>query len=198
MQKIKIKDAAFYDDALLVNYANHTGAFLTALKELGISLRYHTPNAMHARYITEETAMSMKNHGFKSLRIGFEFIDEDMQKKTGGKTDSSHLKTAAENLYKAGFDKNDIKAYILIGIPNTKPDSVERAIRYCASIGLSTHLSEYSPLPHTPMWKEFPNTSSEEALDPLFHNNTYHIYNETVLPLEEYNRLKTISRELNK
>lgn len=197
LSMLNIKDIAFYDDALLVNYEKHTGAFVSRLKDLGLSPRYHTPNAMHARYITEDTAISMKNHGFKSLRIGFEFIDEDMQKKTGGKTDSSHLANAAENLYKAGFEKKDIKAYILIGIPGTKPDSVERAIRYCASIGLSTHLSEYSPIPGTPMWGDFPGTSSDHADDPLFHNNTYHIYNETVLPLEEYNRLKTISRELN-
>ena len=198
IEDMKLTDIAFYDDALLVDYKRRTGPYIDRLIENGYNFRYHTPNAMHAKYITEEVAESLKRHGFISLRIGFEFIDDQMQKKTGGKTTTQDLINASKALYKAGFKKENIKAYILIGIPNTKPESVAEAIKACCDLGLQTHLSEYSPIPHTPMWKEFPGTDTEESKDPLFHNNTYHIFRGTVISEDDYNKLKTMSRSMNK
>lgn len=195
--KLNITDVAFYDDALLVNYDGHMKLFLDELKRLGVKVRFHTPNAMHAKYLTYETALHLMESGFVTLRLGFEFIEEETQYRTGNKTNLKELESAASALYKAGFKKENIKAYLLAGTPGTKALSIERAVKVCASLGLATHISEYSPIPGTPMWKEFPGSDSELSKDPLFHNNTYHIYSESVISLEEYDSIKSLSRKLN-
>lgn len=197
LMELGVSDVAFYDDALLVDYFGRTGAFVERLNSLGFRPRFHTPNAMHARYVDDAVAESLREHGFVSLRLGFEFSDEDMMRRTGGKVRGGDVERAASALRRAGFRGRDLKAYLLAGVPGTDAGSVESGLRRCHDLGLTTHISEYSPIPGTVMWSSFPGVDSEEAGDPLFHNNTYHIYNGTVMPLDEYDRLKSLSRSLN-
>jgi hypothetical protein len=46
-------------------------------------------------------------------------------------------------------------------------------IRFVSGTGVTPYLAEYSPLPHTPLWRKAVASSDYDlASEPLFHNNT--------------------------
>ena len=197
IENMNITDMAFYDDALMLNYENNCAKFISKIRSRFPEMRFHTPNALHAKYIDKKTAEHMKLNGFETIRLGFEFADSNLQTKSGGKVSTKDINTATENLLSAGFNNRDIALYIMCGAPECGVETIEKAIETCKDLKVRSQLVEYSPIPSTKMWHSFPQTDTILAKDPLFHNNTYHIYKETVIPLEEYNRLKRLSNKYN-
>jgi radical SAM superfamily enzyme YgiQ (UPF0313 family) len=166
-------DFAFYDDALLIGFENHLGTILETLLKQNVSLRFHTPNAMHVREITPERAALLFRAGFKTLRFGLETTNWERQKDWGGKMDRDDLYRAVMALKTAGFGKHQIEVYLLCGLPGQPPVEMDRTIREVRSLGLRPRLAEYSPLPQTVLWDEACRVSRFPlAEEPLFHNNT--------------------------
>jgi radical SAM superfamily enzyme YgiQ (UPF0313 family) len=172
-KKFLVDDFAFYDDALLVSSENHFAVLLEKISKLKSNLRFHTPNAIHAGEVTDEIAILMKRAGFKTIRLGLETSDFSFHRKIDNKISEGDFENAVKNLLRAGFENTDIGAYILIGLPGQSVESVKRTVGFVDTIGALPYLSEYSPIPHTGLWKEAVN-SSEYDLDgePLFHNNS--------------------------
>lgn len=168
-----VKDFAFYDDALLVGSANHAGLLLEGLVRLDLNLRFHTPNALHVREITGEISRLMHRSGFRTIRLGLETSDISLHGDLDNKLSQGDFERAVHNLLKAGFDKKEIGAYILIGLPGQTMDSVMETIKFVGANGAIPYLSEYSPIPHSPMWEKAQASSKYNlASEPLFHNNT--------------------------
>ena len=85
-----------------------------------------------------------------------------------------------------------------MGLPGQTYDQVAETITYVGKAGAVPYLSEYSPIPHTQMWKEAVELSRFDlASDPLFHNNT-------IFPcwdgesLEKVNTLKSMAQNIRK
>lgn len=172
-KEFAVQDFAFYDDALLVAPENHVGFFLEGLTRLDLNLRFHTPNALHVREITGEIARLMHRTGFQTIRLGLETSDISLHRDLDNKLSKGDFERAIYNLLKAGFDTRQIGAYILIGLPGQTVDSVIETINFVGANGAIPYLSEYSPIPHTPMWKKALTCSKYDlASEPLFHNNT--------------------------
>jgi len=51
----------------------------------GLDLRFHTPNALHVKGISPDAARLLFLAGFRTLRLGMETSDMDLQRETGGK-----------------------------------------------------------------------------------------------------------------
>jgi hypothetical protein len=193
-----IRDIAFYDDALIVNFEQYLEIFLTMVMNSGLALRFHTPNALHARLIDRRRAEIMKQSGFCTIRLGFEMSNPEQQISTGGKVTSGELERALYNLFQAGFKEQEVGVYVMTGVPGIPACEVKEALQFVFSCGAMTTITAYSPLPGTGLWNNFPGSDTFEATDPLFHNNTYHTYRGTVLPYQEYLELKQLSRDLNR
>ena len=65
-----IQNFVFYDDALLVNTEKHAMPLLEGIIRADLDIRFHTPNALHIREISKQTADLMFKAGFKTLRLG--------------------------------------------------------------------------------------------------------------------------------
>jgi radical SAM superfamily enzyme YgiQ (UPF0313 family) len=168
-----ILDFAFYDDALLIGFENHLGSVLETLLQQNLSLRFHTPNALHVREITLDRAHLLYRAGFKTLRLGLETTNWERQKAWGGKMDNADLHRAITSLRKAGFAHNQIEAYLLIGLPGQTIAEIEQTIREVKTLGIRPRLAEYSPLPQTALWPEACRSSRFPLVeDPVFHNNS--------------------------
>ncbi len=168
-----VKDFALYDDALLLHSDTHMSIFLEELIGMNLGLRFHTPNALHVREITPEIAGLLQRAGFRTIRLGLETSDLKMHQDLDQKVSEGEFERAVFHLKKAGFSNKQIGAYILMGLPGQSVDSVMNTIGFVAGIGAMPYLAEYSPLPHTSMWKKAVASSDYDlASEPLFHNNT--------------------------
>jgi len=187
-----VRDFAFYDDALLSASDTHTEGLLEDLAMLHLDLRFHTPNALHVREITPDIAHLMYRTGFKTMRLGLETSDFATHRDLDNKIDEGDFERAVHNLIKAGFTGEEIGAYVLIGLPGQTVDSVTETIEFVASAGVTPYLSEYSPIPHTALWKKAVSWSEYDIVsEPLFHNNT-------LLPCWNYSRKNEVLRLKNR
>jgi tRNA A37 methylthiotransferase MiaB len=168
-----VRDFAFYDDALLIGADAHLSVILTELLRQRLDLRFHTPNALHAREVTAEIASLMKRAGFRTIRLGLESADFSLHRKLDDKVAEGDFERAVARLLEAGFDHNQIGAYVLMGLPGQSVDSVLKTLDLVDEAGAVPYLSEYSPIPGTALWEEAVLCSDYELLsEPLFHNNT--------------------------
>jgi radical SAM superfamily enzyme YgiQ (UPF0313 family) len=173
VNRFGVKDFAFYDDALLVGFDKHLAVILEELVRLDLKLRFHTPNALHVREITPEIARLLYLSGFRTIRLGLETSDMEQHDEIDHKVSEGEFENAVHDLYRAGFTKREIGAYILMGLPAQSVDGVRKTIEFVGRLGEMPYLSEYSPMPHTSLWESALEYSEYElASEPLFHNNT--------------------------
>ncbi len=168
-----IKDIALYDDAFLLNPADHAIPLLEAAASEVPGLRWHTPNGLHASAIDVPVAGAMKQAGFETIRIGLESSSDEFHKGMGRKTDFASFTTAVRNLQDAGFSADQIGAYLLVGLPGQSRGRIEDDVERVLRLGAHPKLAEYSPIPGTDMWPAALQRSRHPiAQDPLFHNCT--------------------------
>jgi len=135
----------------------------------------------------------MKKAGFETIYIGYETTDVERQKDTGGKVTSRHFYNAVENLLSAGFEREQITVYLMMGLPGQPPEEVEQGMREIAELGLKIMLSEYSPIPGTPDGEK-----ARKILDiaePLLQNNI--VFPIAYYGYETVRRLKSLKNRLN-
>lgn len=172
-KKDHVMDFAFYDDALLISPESHIIKILEKVRQKGLKVRFHTPNAIHVKEISHDIASLLYASGFKTIRLGLETSDFDMHNRLDNKVSQGEFERAVNNLLNAGYKRKDIGAYILMGLPGQSVESVSDTIRFADKSGASPYLAEYSPLPETPLWEEaVASTDYDIENDPVFHNNT--------------------------
>lgn len=198
LYSLGIRDFAFYDDALLADSENHIKPLLKRIMQKGISLRLHTPNGIHVRFIDEELAMLMKASGFKTLRLSFETVSPERQRLTGGKARTDELVNAVSLFKNAGFTKKEIGVYLMYGLPGQNLDEIEDGVRFLRSLGVSIYLTEFSPIPKTKMWNELvSNGIISEDIDLLLTNNSVYYYLYSGYNLKKLERLKLYIKSYN-
>jgi radical SAM superfamily enzyme YgiQ (UPF0313 family) len=189
--KAGARDIAFYDDALLFDANRTLIPFLEEAARIGCAVRLHTPNALNARFVTEDLARCMVQSGFASFFFGLESSNPSWQKATGDKVAPYELENAVSFLRKAGA--RSITTYIIAGHPNTDDQEVEASMRFAHQCGTKILLSEFSPIPGTPDWEKCEKWI--DSKEPLSHNKTAFAIRR--LGFDQLNSLKTISHQLN-
>ncbi len=167
----RVKDIAFFDDAFLVG-KKEAKKLLKILANMGLGVRYHLPNGIHARLVDEEMAHLLKDANFKTIYLGYETSGE-LQKKTGGKVFDEDLVRAVRCLEKAGFTSEEIRTYVLVNLPGQKLEDVVRAVRFLKELGIGISVNEYTPIPGTPEWQHLINQGRiDPNVDPLLLDNS--------------------------
>jgi len=171
-EKYNVKDFVFYDDALLVDAEKHAVPMLEGIINAGLKVRFHTPNAVHIREISKQTARLMFHAGFKTLRLGLETTSLDIRNELDKKVTLSEFVRAITCLKEAGFDQRGIGVYLLAGLPGQHVDSIEDSIQTVKRTGATPILAYYSPIPKTTLWRQAVAASRYNLeSDPLFTNN---------------------------
>jgi len=171
-EKYKVEDFIFYDDALLVDAEEHAVPIFEGIINSGLNIRFHTPNAVHIRGISRETAQLMFRTGFKTLRLGLETASFDTRAELDAKVTAEEFKRAVICLKAAGFDQNMIGAYLLAGLPGQDMGSIENSINIVRQNNVTPVLAYYTPIPHTVLWPRAVASSRYDLeSDPVFTNN---------------------------
>ena len=91
----------------------------------------------------------MKQAGFADIRLSLESQDPAFLEAEGYKADLREFASAMEILSKAGFEKKDIKCYLLVNVPGQDAPSIEHTMHTVSSLGAVPMLAYFSPIPHT-------------------------------------------------
>jgi len=166
-----VRDFVFYDDALLYKSEQFAAPLFEKIIQKELSIRFHTPNAIHIREITKNIADLMLKAGFTNLRMGLEtanFSNRNDQKLT-----YAEFEQGINNLKQAGFTINDLGAYLLIGLPGQKRESIISSINHVKKCDIQPILAYYTPIPSTKLWESAIESSPFDiSNDPLLTNNT--------------------------
>jgi radical SAM superfamily enzyme YgiQ (UPF0313 family) len=167
-----VVDFVFYDDALLVEAEDYAIPLFEKILHSGINVRFHTPNAVHIRGITSETARLMFLAGFKTIRLGLETSQFEDRNKMDRKVTAEEFIQAVSHIQAAGFTKDQVGAYLLVGLPGQMMSSLKDSIRTVIDTGVTPVPAYYSPIPHTTLWKMAVSSSRFDLQsDPIFTNN---------------------------
>mgnify|MGYP000629505576 FL=1 len=165
-------DFIIYDDAFLMDADRHAIPILKGILQTGIQVRFHTPNAVHIRGIDPQTAQLMFEAGFTTLRLGLETAEFNHRQEIDAKVSEHEFSRAVNCLREAGFKKNQIGAYLLVGLPGQKKDTIEHSIEIVKQIGITPVAAYYTPIPHTALWPKAVAASRYDLeSDPIFTNN---------------------------
>ena len=171
-EKHGVIDFAFYDDALLMDAENHAHRILEGVVRSNLKVRFHTPNALHIRWLADETATLMRQSGFTTVRLGLETAGFDDRRDLDAKVTENEFRRAVSCLKKAGFDSDQIGAYLLAGLPGQSLTEVAKSIATVKKNGITPIIAYYSPLPTTLLWpKAIAASRYDLASDPIFTNN---------------------------
>jgi len=129
------RNIAFYDDALLVNQDRHLSRILEALALLRPGLNFHTPNGLSPRAVYGELAVLMKKAGFSSIFLSLENADPSWLRQTGPKVEAADLEQALNCLERAGFSRDEISVYVLVGQPLQTAGQVLDSLKLVKQLG---------------------------------------------------------------
>jgi radical SAM superfamily enzyme YgiQ (UPF0313 family) len=166
-----VRDFVFYDDALLIDAQHHADPIFEGVIQAGLNIRFHTPNAVHIREITPKTARLMFEAGMKTLRLGLETVDFE-HRDIDRKVREEEFIRAVSYLKEAGFTKDMVGAYLLVGLPEQNVDTVESSIRTVKQTGITPIPAYYTPIPKTQLWEAAVSASRYDiTADPIYTNN---------------------------
>lgn len=193
LRRLGATNVAFYDDALLYKADEVLGGFLDSVERWAGGMAFHTPNALHARYLSADLARRMVAAGFATFYLGFESASPAWQRSAGAKVGLEDLSQAVEHLRSAGARGERMIAYLLMGHPNHAAQELESSLRLVHELGIRVMLAEFSPIPGTPDGEACRRLVDMD--EPLWHNKT--VFAMTILGEDRVDGYKRLSRELN-
>jgi radical SAM superfamily enzyme YgiQ (UPF0313 family) len=190
-----VREFAFYDDAFLVDAQRHALPLLESIIRSRRPLFFHTPNALHIREITTESATLMFRAGFHTVRLGLETTAFEERGRLDRKVNEEEFMQAVGCLRAAGFRADQVGAYLLVGLPGQAVAAVEQSIRVVQRAGITPILAHYSPIPHTRLWEAAVAASRYDLnADPIFSNNAIFPCSRDDFSWPALSRLKTLAQ----
>ncbi|RKZ33449.1 radical SAM protein [bacterium] len=198
-EKFGLKDFAFYDDALFINKKTHIEPILKGLLERNIDVRLHSPNGLFARQIDETLANLMFESNFRTVRLSFETSNLARQKDICSKVNNFDLARAVRNLMDAGYEPQDISAYVIMGLPGQPISEVEQSMEFVHSLGINIRLTSFSPIHRTAEFQRAVNMGYiSPHIDPLLTNKSIYPLVDNPDKFEIFRQLRNRAGELNK
>ncbi len=195
-----IRDFAFYDDALLVAADRSLVPFLTSvIGRFGErTLRFFVPNALHVHAVTRELSDLLARAGFQEIRLGVESTDSAFHQALDAKLSLDQLHAAVVALRASGFAGSQITAYVLAGVPGQHARTVMRTLEDVERLGIRVSISEYSPVPGTPLFDRLVEAHGSRLMEePLLHNNSAFMSAGHGFTHERLERIKAEGRMVN-
>lgn len=197
-QCFNVQDVAFYDDALLMQAERRIKPILRKIITSQRSLRFHTPNGLHARYIDEELAELMYRSGFRTIRLSLESVAKERLPDIHNKITPGEMTHAVHNLVKAGYHPHELETYIIMGLPHQPLEEVIETILYANSSGVQIRLSSFSPIPGTKGYEwAIEHGSFPANADPLLTNKTVIPLSRTPAAYQQFQIVSHFVQELN-
>ncbi|MCK9483867.1 MAG: radical SAM protein [Candidatus Marinimicrobia bacterium] len=197
-RQFDVRHFAFYDDALFANRDRHIVPILNGIIDSGIKINLHSPNGLFARAINSELAELMFASGFKTVRLSLESTAPEIQKSSSNKINNATYIEAIANLERAGFARNSIETYLIMGLPGQTRLQIADSIDFVADQGVIVRLASFSPIPGTVEWDRARALGYVRGdTDPLMTNATIFPFRTQNLDYNDYLDLRRIANSRN-
>jgi radical SAM superfamily enzyme YgiQ (UPF0313 family) len=197
-QKFKVRDFAFYDDALFTNKKKHIEIILEKVIDSRLPIRFHSPNGLFAKYIDERLAKLMYQSNFKTIRLSFETSNEDRRKDMYSKVSNDDMVKAVENLEMAGYTRSKIEAYALMGLPGQELTEIVATMIFLNNLGVQIKLASFSPIPGTLDFNRAVESGRiSEDIDPLLTNKTIFPLSDDKINYHTFKKIRAFGQVLN-
>ena len=153
-------------------------------------MRFHTPNGLHIKYLDKPLAQKLYQANFKTIRLGFESLEDH-------KASPEQLAQVITNLKEAGFTTENIGVYVLMGRPGQGLDEVNRAIEFVHQCHAQVRISQYSPVPGSADFLKLLSQYPELLAEPLLHNKSVYYCHGKGTKFNEFEALKLKAKQLN-
>jgi len=191
-----VTDMAFYDDALLLNKERMFYPLCRFIREYHPNLRLHTPNGLHVAQMDDECCVELFRTGFRTIRLSLEGTDDFTAGVSSGKTAARDYERAVESLLRAGYGPDDIETYIIAGLPGQNTEDVRKSIETVVSLGGRPKLTDFSPIPGTPLFEAAQRQTPDITKEPLLQNKTvYAPYVAKNVPPDVLQYLKNMTKQ---
>ncbi|MDR1894566.1 MAG: radical SAM protein [Spirochaetales bacterium] len=186
-----IRRWAFYDDALLYRKEEILFPLLEKVVSLKRNWTFYTPNGVHIRGLDREAALLMRRAGFGEVRFGFESSLPAFHRAYDEKWEGDEFAHAMENCLAAGFEPQNLRAYILAGLPGQRAEEAAASAAWVKRAGLAVSVAEFSPVPGSPLW-DLCAARSDLPLkeEPLYQNNCFFPMESEIFTAGDLRRLK--------
>ena len=196
--QFNVENFAFYDDALFAHRDRHIIPILKGIISAGVKINLHSPNGLFAREINSELAELMFAAGFKTVRLSLESTSSQIQKSSSNKVNNANYTDAVNNLAKAGFARNSLETYLIMGLPGQTRQQIIDSINFVADQGVIVKLASFSPIPGTIEWERARGLGYvSDDQDPLMTNATIFPFLSRNLSYEDYLALRQVANERN-
>lgn len=190
LKKLRTKNIAFYDDALLYKKDLHLKILLKKLKEKKLNFIFHTPNGIDLNYIDEEVVKLFKETNFKTIRLSVDLLNK--------KTSYEKLKEVSKIFLKNGYKAGEIEAYLLIGLKDQSFEEIKEELYILKELKIVSRFAYFSPIEGTKEWEMLKEKGYvKEGEDPLLSNKLLFPYRFNGINPEELKELKKIQNLLN-
>jgi len=194
--ELNCQNLAFYDDALLIGSRLHFKPILKGLIDRSFRLSLYSPNGLHVQAIDEELAQLMKAAGFKSLYLSQESLDPVWLKEYSPKVSPENLKEALYYLEMAGFDRQQLNVYLLVGLPGQDWEQIKKDVQEIFSSGLKPRLAYFSPISGTREWEKIVEAGIlQKDSDPLLQNKIAFLYKQGEEVISRLREVEKILKE---
>jgi hypothetical protein len=167
-----ISDFAFNDDARLVDAPRLLIPLLERIIANRLSIRLHTPNGLHLKYIDVPLLDRMLEAGFTTLRFGFESGLPRYHHTTAQKADTPLLEEKLSLLRQYRFP--DTGVYVMGGLPGSSPSEMIEEMQLVGSFGVAVKPVFISPVPGTPLFGMYAANHPDLLDEPLWQNDSFY------------------------
>ncbi|RLD14174.1 radical SAM protein [candidate division KSB1 bacterium] len=197
-RQFKLRDFAFYDDALFIARKKHIQVILQGLIESRLPFRLHTPNGLFIRYIDQELADLMFRANFKTIRLSYETSNESRWSDMYSKVSNEAMVQAVEHLKRAGYRAKDIEAYVIMGLPGQSLEEVIASIIFVNNLGVIVRLASFSPIHGTVEFERAVQSGLiPEDIDPLLTNKTIFPLRNQIITYETFRKIRKFASIMN-
>ncbi len=172
-QRTELRHVCIYDDAFLLQPAQHARPLLNEWARRFPDIRLHLPNGIHPRKVDQELADSMAAAHVDTVRLSFETVDPVRQRDMDSKVNGTDLEDALCCLERAGYPRFHIGVYVLMGLADQDLTEVLNSVRFVHDRGAQVQLASFSPIPGTREYEKAVGMGLlRENTDPVLCNNS--------------------------
>jgi hypothetical protein len=86
--------------------------------------------------------------------LSFESARSDRQFSMSSKVTNMDLQQAVNHLLQAGYSRDEIVVYALMGLADQDFDEVRETVQYILDLGVDVSIASFSPIPGTHEWQK--------------------------------------------